>query len=705
MTPEHGAGPAHPGNRETRRTGTAALPGQTRHSEGEGQGQGEGQSEDDRPDRRDSPARMDPEQSACVLVGVSKYAHLPDLRSVSGSLAALQRLLADDSVWGLPKDRIWAVPDPQTAGDLTEPVYEAAEKATDTLIIYYAGHGLRSIEDDQLYLTVATSRANRSETTVPYRRLKQILESCRDRVKRRVVVLDCCHSGQALDGMAVSDAALQNAELQTKGSYVLTSTAKDEKAHADSAKQYTAFSGELIKILETGDTQRPRQRLLSLDDIHELLVEALELRSLPHPRNQDQDGVGTLPFVWNRASGQHRPRLVTPYWNPRRRVTAGLILAATLAAGAAGGYWAPGLRDQPEQPSAAIPGACGKGSRATLLDVSDRLDLSPHNEFQGNEVAGLSALSFADGSRQRAYAVRDNLPPHIFSLSLGSQNELPRKLKPDVLEVQGIYKADGSRFKEFDGEGLVVEKGGKTALVSSEKTPAIRRVRLGDGRQIGKELPLPDSFQPSPRGVAQGTRNLESLAATPDGKHLYTGMEGPLLGDEDVHGRHQVRIQRYEGSPGDDYELDQQFAYQTEDGLYLSELVAVDKDHLLALERGYISGLGNGIRIYEVDIGSAENVMDTERLVKEDSDLLARKKLLVDLAHCPPGDVTTRDTQSNPLLDNVEGMALDPGKQGDDPAQGQGVVGRRTLYLISDNNARYRQTTRLYSLAVSLRWS
>ncbi|MGW3566165.1 caspase, EACC1-associated type [Streptomyces sp. NPDC000941] len=657
-------------------------------------------SEDDTEERAPGEAvGMDPKKSACVLIGVSKYQHLPDLPSVPGNLDALSRLLTDRSVWGLPADRIVRVPDPQAAGDLTGPIYDAIEQAPDTLIVYYAGHGLKTLEDEQLYLTVSSSRRNRSETTLAYRRVRQILESCRDRVKHRVVILDCCHSGQALDGMAVSEAALQDAELRTKGSYVLTATAADEKAVADSTKRYTAFSGELIRILQSGDPRRPDRERLSLDEIHKLLVQSLDLRTLPMPRKQDQDGVGALPFVWNRAS--RRPPRPPEYWTRRRRTWAGLALASTLTAGAAAGHWAPELWSS-DPGRAAIPGPCGEKSRATLLAVSDQLDEPGYDEFQGSEVAGLSALALADGSG-RAYAVRDETPAQIFTLSLGSPGALPGKLNPRVTDVQGIYKPDGSKFTTYDGEGLVVEKGGKTALVSSEKGPAIRRIRLSDGKQIGKDLPLPDTFYPPPRGVAESTRNVESLAVTPDGTLLYAGMEAPLLGDEDIHGRHQVRIERYRGSSGRHYEPDRQIGYQTEEGLYLSELVAVGPDHLLALERGYIRGLGNGVRVYEVDLRGAANLTDTEPLAKDDSDRMAHKTLLVDLADCPPGDVRTDDDQQNPLLDNVEGMALGPAI----PAGGKARVpqGSRALYLISDNNSRSEQTTRLYALAVSLQRS
>jgi hypothetical protein len=64
------------------------------------------------------------------------------------------------------------------------------------------------------------------------------------------------------------------------------------------------------------------------------------------------------------------------------------------------------------------------------------------------------------------------------------------------------------------------------------------------------------------------------------------------------------------------------------------------------------------------------------------------KQLLVDVAACPPMGATAKQPQPNPLLDNIEGMALSPD--------------RRTLRLISDNNANPVQTTRVYTLAVDL---
>ncbi|WP_026402321.1 esterase-like activity of phytase family protein [Actinomadura rifamycini] len=80
-------------------------------------------------------------------------------------------------------------------------------------------------------------------------------------------------------------------------------------------------------------------------------------------------------------------------------------------------------------------------------------------------------------------------------------------------------------------------------------------------------------------------------------------------------------------------------------------------------------------------------------LVPADSPAVLRKEPLVDLADCPPSGATAKQPQPDPLLDNVEGMALG----------GRAPHGRRVLYLVSDDNGSAAQTTRVYALAVRVR--
>ncbi len=66
------------------------------------------------------------------------------------------------------------------------------------------------------------------------------------------------------------------------------------------------------------------------------------------------------------------------------------------------------------------------------------------------------------------------------------------------------------------------------------------------------------------------------------------------------------------------------------------------------------------------------------------------KQLLVDVVTCPPSGATAKQPQPNPLLDNIEAMALGDDLRGD----------RRELYLLSDDNGGATQTTRLYRFSV-----
>ncbi|MFI0446755.1 esterase-like activity of phytase family protein [Actinomadura sp. 6N118] len=303
---------------------------------------------------------------------------------------------------------------------------------------------------------------------------------------------------------------------------------------------------------------------------------------------------------------------------------------------------------------------------ASLLGFSDALDKT---ELNGTAIAGLSALAMT--GHGRAVAVVDNIgttPARIYDLSLRRGGVL----KPAARKVTTLTRPDGTPYTgaDFDGEGLVVERGGQTILASSETEPSIRRFRRSDGRQTA-ELPVPERFRVAPAGQATRNQTFESLAATSDGRTVYAGMEGPLNGEA------FQRIIRYEGHAGGRYVPVAQYAYKTDPTLSLAELIALRDGGLLAMERGFTPGVGNTVRIYRTSTNGARDVTNTPAPA-------LKKELLVDIATCPPSGATAKQPQPNPLLDNIEGMALDG----------------RILYLISDDNGSATQITRVYALAI-----
>lgn len=238
----------------------------------------------------------------------------------------------------------------------------------------------------------------------------------------------------------------------------------------------------------------------------------------------------------------------------------------------------------------------------------------------------------------------------------------------------------------LDLEGIVVTADG--FIVSSEKGPRVLAVdRTG---KLRRDLALPAHFS-----RARDNKSLESLSMSPDGRYLFTTTEAALSCDgakATITAGTRVRILRTNLDGGEP----QEHAYATDPlphdgGDYgVADLAALSADDLLVLERGWTRGSGNTARIYRVSLADpATSCLETPEL-SADAPVLA-KHLLVDLAKLPaPGLPATKQTQESPLLDNYEGLAVGP------------VLpdGRRSLILVSDDNARSDQFARIVVLAV-----
>src|SRR5207302_8568350 len=107
--------------------------------------------------------------------------------------------LSAQNVWGLPPGNCVVVPDPMSPADMLDPLTDAARTATDTLLFYYAGHGLPPPTGASLYLALPGSDRKRMYTAVPYDHVREVLLN--SRARRRIVILDCCYSGLALGPM------------------------------------------------------------------------------------------------------------------------------------------------------------------------------------------------------------------------------------------------------------------------------------------------------------------------------------------------------------------------------------------------------------------------------------------------------------------------------------------------------------------------
>lgn len=309
--------------------------------------------------RRALAGAPDPRQSSCVLIGVSDYGKLRELPAVRENLEQLSAALADPGTWGIPPERLHTIAYPQSADAIRDAISAAARDAPDTLLVYFAGHGLYDKKDGLLLALPEATGKDRSQT-IPWHELAGVIRNADS--NRRIVWLDCCYAGLALpDKDAAPDRPdkkdppelLEVAEVE--GTYLLAAAQKYEEARSPDAEGCTAFTGELVNALRDGIAPGPpAQEFLSLNSLHQQVRSALRKRHLPEPNRHDPDNIGQLPHFRNNMTRRRNPRAVRSRakrtwrlpalpFRYRHVMGAGLGVLIVLVAALLGTHpWAPG---------------------------------------------------------------------------------------------------------------------------------------------------------------------------------------------------------------------------------------------------------------------------------------------------------------------------------------------------------------------------
>lgn len=241
----------------------------------------------------------DPLGSYAVLIGSSSYESpdLEDLPAVSRNLEDLGRLLEDPGVWGLPPDHVTRVAEPSSPAQLLDAVREAARRATDTLLVYYAGHGLVGPgEVDSLLLALPSSDPERPYTSVDFANVRrEVLDA--GRKVNRVVILDCCYSGQAMTG-GMNGPVTMAEQARITGTYLLTACGPNRLAVAPPDEPHTAFTGELIRALSGG--LPGAGPLIGATELYEHVTGELRAKGRPIPQQRLSNTGRDLVLARNR---------------------------------------------------------------------------------------------------------------------------------------------------------------------------------------------------------------------------------------------------------------------------------------------------------------------------------------------------------------------------------------------------------------------
>lgn len=328
--------------------------------------------------------------------------------------------------------------------------------------------------------------------------------------------------------------------------------------------------------------------------------------------------------------------------------------------------------------------------------------------FNETVLGGLSGITY-DPINNIYLSISDdrsqNNPARFYTLSIDLTDGTLDNGDVNFTEVTTLLDSESNTFPEngIDPEDISLTEN-NTLYISSEGNtntllnPFVKEFSLS-GEEISS-LTIPDKFLPTEGEL--GIRNnlaFESLTISPDNRYLYTAVEQALKQDGTVatlEDSSYSRILRYDLTDNST----QEYVYEVEsipkppnpvedfadNGLVA--LKALDNNGtLLALERSFAVGVGNTIRLYEVetqgalDVSSFDDLYWEEEDTRYDIDPFVSKRLLADLE---------ADFGIEP--DNVEGMTFGPVL----------ADGSQSLILVSDNNFSESQTTQFIALGLDL---
>jgi hypothetical protein len=337
-----------------------------------------------------------------------------------------------------------------------------------------------------------------------------------------------------------------------------------------------------------------------------------------------------------------------------------------------------------------------------------QIDLPPGLTFDGTTVGGLSGISY-DPRRQLYYVISDDRsaknPARFYTVRISlADNRLGDVqfvsttpfLDPAGVPFPPLSADTDPPVIPPDPEGIAFDERRQQLYWSSEGerntddpanplllNPWVRVAGI-DGDYRG-EFTIPGALNMSTGEMgARQNHALEGLTLPPGGDALWAAMEAPGYNDGDPptneHGA-LTRVTRFDVDTGTPtaqfaYPLDSVSAGPDGDN-GLTDLVALDDENFLVLERGY--GTHVVVRVYRATVAGADNVLGWPSLAVASPKTMT-KSLVADLS-------TLADIRH---LDNVEGITLGP-KLSD---------GRQSVVLVADDNFNDQQITQFYAFAM-----
>ncbi len=214
-----------------------------------------------------------------LIIAVENYHDSKNLSKVKFALNDAEKFIESMVNLGCDRSKLHYLPDNlATKTTIDEKIRELSKYAapTETIILYYAGHGFY-FNGNNLISCVDTSLNALSTTTI---NLNSILASFDNSKTNRVIAfLDCCHSGigfSEIERSPVSDFSTDTLKYEYSNAEHLTvfaSCKSDEKSQADIERKHGVWSYFLIQALGGNVADIYDENLLFSDKLQKHLAD------------------------------------------------------------------------------------------------------------------------------------------------------------------------------------------------------------------------------------------------------------------------------------------------------------------------------------------------------------------------------------------------------------------------------------------------
>ena len=232
------------------------------------------------------PTQDEQDGRLALIVASSEYRDptLKQLRAPGRDACDLAEVLGDSAIGMFEVRTLIDTPTDQLMRDIARFCNQAGP--SDLLLVYLSCHGILDDRGCLYYAAIDTERDLLSATAVAAQWLTDQLDD--SRARRKVLLLDCCHSGAFAKGRKGDSALALKDRFSGRGNIVLTASRATEYSFEGASVigegVGSVFTRAIVDGLRTGQADRDKDGRVTVDDLYHYVydtVRAAEPRQTP----------------------------------------------------------------------------------------------------------------------------------------------------------------------------------------------------------------------------------------------------------------------------------------------------------------------------------------------------------------------------------------------------------------------------------------